>query len=511
NQSGSRIYRDIVNSGKRWVIKVKEIGLASDFVAEDEGNGNGEESAKKIIECIRREEFGLDPNISAIEEDGILKKLNTRLGSGLHRLSQDLYSQDSNFLLELVQNADDNAYPCDVEPTLTFVLPRTAVIVLTNDQGFSVEAIKALCKDSSLSKKESSAGYIGKKGIGFKSVFQVTDAPEIHSNGFHVKFDIIDGPIDFVLPKIVPLFDVDLFCKLVSRDNDPTDEICWKTCIMLPFRSKEGEGFPVEDDLNSMFSSFHPSLLLFLHRLKCIKFRNTLNDSLIVMRKQVVKDGIVHIFLGKENFTWFVKSGTLQACHIRHDVQTTEISVALMLENLGNGNDIPKLKRQPDFALFPFRSYGLKFIIRADFVASSSREEVNPELLNGHVENITQMLYKIGVQQLSTHDALKVHILPAVCDEKVIAESTELMIEYLSLIMFHLESSCCSECLVEKKHILSQLRNKGFNSTNHGFKRLVDVPIHFSKEFGNPIDMSKLVGGTDMKWFEIDISYLKHP
>ncbi|GJT35798.1 histidine kinase-, DNA gyrase B-, and HSP90-like ATPase family protein [Tanacetum coccineum] len=377
NQSGSRIYRDIVNSGKRWVIKVKEIGLASDFVAEDEGNGNGEESAKKIIECIRREEFGLDPNISAIEEDGILKKLNTRLGSGLHRLSQDLYSQDSNFLLELVQNADDNAYPCDVEPTLTFVLPRTAVIVLTNDQGFSVEAIKALCKDSSLSKKESSAGYIGKKGIGFKSVFQVTDAPEIHSNGFHVKFDIIDGPIDFVLPKIVPLFDVDLFCKLVSRDNDPTDEICWKTCIMLPFRSKEGEGFPVEDDLNSMFSSFHPSLLLFLHRLKCIKFRNTLNDSLIVMRKQVVKDGIVHIFLGKENFTWFVKSGTLQACHIRHDVQTTEISVALMLENLGNGNDIPKLKRQPDFALFPFRSYGLKFIIRADFVASSSREEVN--------------------------------------------------------------------------------------------------------------------------------------
>ncbi|GJV65467.1 histidine kinase-, DNA gyrase B-, and HSP90-like ATPase family protein, partial [Tanacetum coccineum] len=620
DQSGSRIYRDIVNSGKRWVKKVKEIGLASYFVAEDEGN------------------------------DDLLKKLNTRFGRGLHCLSQDLYSQDSNFLLELVQNADDNAYPCDVEPTLTFVLLRTGVIVLTNDQGFSVEAIKALCKDSSLSKKESSAGYIGKKSIGFKSVFQVTDAPEIHSNGFHVKFDISDGPIGFVLPKIVPLFDVDLFCKL------------------------EGEGFPVEDDLNSMFSSFHPSLLLFLHRLKCIKFRNTLNDSLIVMRKQVVKDGIVHIFLGKEKFTWFVKSGTLQACHIRHDVQTTEISVALMLENLGNGNDIPKLKRQPDFALFSSRSYGLKFIIRADFVASSSREEVdehspwnqwlllefsnlfvnaelsfcslpcfkknpgkgvsvfmrfvplegevhdtlltnslaqalgieecgpkvliqviaslcradslksmglgwlsswlnvlflmlvnaiesdfisslsqlpiipllnghyasitegaiwlhtdpghgletfttlysklrivNPELLNGHVENITQMLYKIGVQQLSTHDALKVHILPAVCDEKVIAESTELMIEYLSLIMFHLESSCCSECLVEKKHILSQLRNKAFISTNHGFKRLVDVPIHFSKEFGNPIDMSKLVGGTDMKWFEIDISYLKHP
>ncbi|GJX37034.1 histidine kinase-, DNA gyrase B-, and HSP90-like ATPase family protein [Tanacetum coccineum] len=752
DQSSSRIYRNILSSvmndgfnsnerepekpGVRWVKKVNKFRLGCDFVAEDEGNGNEEESAKKIIECIRQEEFGLDPNISAIGEDGVLKKLNTSLGRGLHCLSRELYFQDSHFLLELVRNADENAYPCDVEPTLTFILQKTGVIVLTNDQGFSVETIKALCKESSLSKKESSAECIGKKGVGFKSVFQVTDAPEIHSNGFHVKFDISDGPIGFVLPKIVPLFDVDLHCKLVSGDNNPTDETCWKTCIVLPFRSKEGEAFPV-GNLSSMFSSFHPSLLLFLHRLKCIKFRNILNDSLIVMRKQVVKDGIVHVFLGKEKFTWFVKSRTLQACHIRHDVQTTKISMALMLEDLGNGNDIPKLDKQPVFALFPSRSYGLKFIIQADFVVCSSREEVdehspwnqwlllefsnmfvnaelsfcslpcfkknpakgvsvfmsfvplegevhgffsqlphmiisklcsssclllqgednewvppckvlrnwteqtrsllpdslirkhldvgylnedtlltdslaqalgieecgpkvliqvmaslcradslksmglswlsswlnglflmlvnatesdfisslsqlpiiplldgtyasinegaiwlhtdpehgletfrklysklrivNPEILNDHVENITQMLYKIGVQRLSAHDALKVHILPAVCDENVIAESTELTIEYLSFIMFHLESSSCSECLVEKKHILSQLRNKAFISTNHGFKRLVDVPIHFGKEFENPIDISRLVGSTDMKWFEIDISYLKHP
>ncbi|PWA85335.1 hypothetical protein CTI12_AA151420 [Artemisia annua] len=757
DQSGSGISRDIVSSGmndgfnsnqrelvtlnslkpgKKWVKKVKGFGLGSDLVAKDEGNGNEEESAKKIIECIRREEFGLDSNISTNEEDGVLKKLNTRLGRELHCLSRELYSQDSHFLLELVRNADENEYPCDVEPTLTFILQKTGVIVLTNDQGLSVETIKALCKKSSLSRKESSAGYIGKKYVGFKSVFQVTDAPEIHSNGFHVKFDISDGPIGFVLPKIVPPCDIDLFNKLVSGDNDPTDDTRWKTCIVLPFRSKEGEAFLVEN-LISMFYSFHPSLLLFLRRLKCIKFRNIHNDSLIVMRKQVIKDGIVHVFLGKENFTWFVKSRTLQACHIRHDVQTTEITVALMLEDLGNGNDISKLDQQPVFALFPSRSYGLKFIIQADFVVSSSREEVdehsswnqwlllefsnlfvnaelsfcslpcfkknpakgvsvfmsfvplegevhgffsqlphmiisklcsssclllqgeanewvppgkvlrnwteqtrsllpdrlirehldvgylhkdtlltdslaralgieecgpkvliqvmaslcradslksmglswlsswlnvlflmlvnateydfissfsqlpiiplldgsyastnegaiwlhtdrehgleafgklysklrivNPALFSDHVENVTQMLYKLGVQRLSAHRVLKKHILPAICDEKVMAESTELMIEYLSFIMFHFESSCCSECLVEKEHILSQLRNNAFISTNHGFKRLVDVPIHFSKEFRNPIDMSKLVGGTDMKWFEIDISYLKHP
>ena len=34
------------------------------------------------------------------------------------------------------------------------------------------------------------AGYIGQKGIGFKSVFRVTSAPEIHSNGFHISFNL---------------------------------------------------------------------------------------------------------------------------------------------------------------------------------------------------------------------------------------------------------------------------------------------------------------------------------
>ncbi|GJU29321.1 histidine kinase-, DNA gyrase B-, and HSP90-like ATPase family protein [Tanacetum coccineum] len=405
DQLSSGIYKDIVSSdtndgftsnerelvalnsekrGKRWVKKVKEFGSASDFVTEGKDNSNEKESAEKIIKCIRREEFGLGSDISATEKDSILKKQHSRLGEALHRLSEELYSQDSHFVLELVRNADENMYLCDVEPTLTFILQETGVIVLNNDQGFSVETIKALCKVGNSSKTEPSTGYISKKGIGFKSAFQVTDAPEIHSNGFHVKFDISDGHIGFVLPTVVPPCNVDLFSKLISGDNDPTDETCWKTCIVLPFRSKEDEAFPVEK-LISMFSSFHPSLLLFLHRLKCIKFRNIPNDSLIVMRKQVDKDGIMKVFLGKENFTWFVKSRTLQAGHICHDVQTTEISVALMLENLGNGNYISKLDQQPVFALFSSRSYGLKFIIQADFIVSSSREEVDMEsmVVNG--------------------------------------------------------------------------------------------------------------------------------
>ena len=40
----------------------------------------------------------------------------------------------------------------------------------------------------------------GQKGIGFKSVFRVTDTPHIHSGGFHLHFDVNSLPMGYILP-----------------------------------------------------------------------------------------------------------------------------------------------------------------------------------------------------------------------------------------------------------------------------------------------------------------------
>ena len=77
------------------------------------------------------------------------------------------------FILLQVQNADDNIYLENVEPTLTFILQDSGIIVLNNEQGFSAQNIRAHCDVGNSTKKGSNAGYIGKKGIGFKSVFRV--------------------------------------------------------------------------------------------------------------------------------------------------------------------------------------------------------------------------------------------------------------------------------------------------------------------------------------------------
>lgn len=71
-----------------------------------------------------------------------------------------------------VQNADDNVYKKSVEPTLVFILQESGIVILNNEEGFSAENIRALC-DVGKSTKKGSGGYIGQKGIGFKSVFRV--------------------------------------------------------------------------------------------------------------------------------------------------------------------------------------------------------------------------------------------------------------------------------------------------------------------------------------------------
>ncbi|KAL4272173.1 hypothetical protein GQ457_13G017120 [Hibiscus cannabinus] len=731
---------------------------------EKRGNTNRERSsevdeqtdAALVIESIRRDEFGLDPSLSGVESS-MLNKQHARLGRALHCLSQELYSQDSHFLLELVQNADDNVYSENEEPTLTFVLQESGIVVLNNELGFSAENIRALC-DVGSSTKKGRSGYIGKKGIGFKSVFRVTDAPEIHSNGFHVKFDISNGQIGFVLPTLVPPCNVDSFKMTLGGDTSHMDNKYWNTCIILPFRSVTSKG----NDMNnivSMFSDLHPSLLLFLHRLQCIVFRNMLNNSSVVMRKEIVGNGIVKVSCGVENMTWFVASQKLQADIIHRDVQITEISIALTLQATDCGCYRPFLDQQPVFAFLPLRTYGLKFIIQGDFLLPSSREEVDADspwnqwlllqypslfvsterlfcslpcfqenpgkaisvymsfvplvgevhgffsslprmiisklrmsnclilegdkskwvpsckvlrgwsesarklcpdsLLHEHlglgyldkdiilsdalaralgiqdygpevlvqimsslcqrenclkhmglawisswlnefytisfhssgqasmnceietvlvenlrkipfiplsdgtfssvdegtiwlhsdaintssegelglesfptlyaklrfvsptlfsesavsisyVGNITSVLHNIGVQQLSAHEIMKVHILPDIYDERIKTRDKNLMIDYLCFVMIHLQSSCPS-CRVERDHIISELRNKAFILTNYGFKKPVDVSVHFSKEFENPVNINRLTNGMDLKWHEVDKTYLKHP
>lgn len=90
------------------------------------------QACQQVITDICKVEFGIGVELDAVGT-GLRQKSNDRLGRALQRLSQDLYSKDVHFVLELVQNADDNVYDEAVCPALEFILNAEGITILNNE------------------------------------------------------------------------------------------------------------------------------------------------------------------------------------------------------------------------------------------------------------------------------------------------------------------------------------------------------------------------------------------
>ncbi|XP_023128613.2 uncharacterized protein wu:fj29h11 isoform X1 [Amphiprion ocellaris] len=321
---------------------------------------------KNIIEEIRKSEFGIGVELTA-EGQKLMQVHQERLGRSLDRLSTELYSKDTHFVLELIQNADDNSYPSEagVVPALAFVVERDCITVLNNETGFQKENIKAICDVGRSTKGKHKYGYIGQKGIGFKSVFKVTDCPEIHSNGFHLRFNKTCGPMGYILPHW-------------TEDERPLDtqlkdinHHSWTTKISLPLRS--------ENRLTrNLFNDVHPSLLLFLHRLRSITIYNQSEKRHVTMTRKDLSHSVLEVEHTEGIERWLVVKTTLKPKKIKEDVESTELALAFQLGSDITGGDIVcQPQKQPVFAYLPLRSFGFRFIIQGDFDIPSSREDVD--------------------------------------------------------------------------------------------------------------------------------------
>jgi HSP90 family molecular chaperone len=125
--------------------------------------------AREHINKIRLKKYWID-------ENGYLKKgrnpLSSDLMDSIKHLSDGLYSSNVHFIFELIQNAEDNTYPHNTKPSLSFHLVQKdptetkgsdgALIIHNNELGFSPENIEAICAIGKSTKKKNQ-GYIGEK------------------------------------------------------------------------------------------------------------------------------------------------------------------------------------------------------------------------------------------------------------------------------------------------------------------------------------------------------------
>jgi hypothetical protein len=263
------------------------------------------------------------------------------------RLSEQLYQKSTHFLLELIQNADDNLYQ-DIAPTLTITYFKQTLRIDCNEVGFGKKNVEAICKIGRSTKTglSNTTRYIGEKGIGFKSIFKVSDVAWINSGHYAFKFDKYEK-----LGMIAPIW-----------EHFPEPPSAGYTSILLKLSDDYDPG-----ELIAEIRSLDPRLLIFLRKLKQVNvmiyekdgrvWRNTLGRHDV----PADKDGQQIINLDQNaafssfKITRFLVD-PVQPDPKRLGCAQSEILLAFPFNQSGE----PQIEPQSVYAFLPIRNYGFK-------------------------------------------------------------------------------------------------------------------------------------------------------
>ena len=304
-------------------------------------------------------------------DDSELSKANQM--NMIKMLAEDLNKTDTHFIFELIQNAEDNTY-AESLPYISFWLTKIdltstegvdgALIVENNEVGFNRNNVTAICAVGQSTKKKAQK-YIGEKGIGFKSVFRMTGNPHIFSNGYH--FCLPESDEETGLGYVVPRW-----IDVLPEGLNPS-----ATHIILPLTKPDFGYTKVEE----MLSDIQPEVILFLSTLKQIRIKTDTGIDFTILKDNTeqpavtidVKSNKVGNYQG-DDFLVCTKTFDKPA-HINHEkrkrVEGREVSIAFPLD----GNSTAKEKI---FAYLPIRDdTGLPFLINADFILTSSRDDIH--------------------------------------------------------------------------------------------------------------------------------------
>jgi hypothetical protein len=305
-----------------------------------------EKDAKQFVEQVHREK---------IEKD------SPDLRAALRLLAEELNTKETHFILELLQNAEDNQYD-GKQPELTLRIDvddptgtssHGCLLVLNNEVGFQPENVRGVCSVGQSTKKNRSNAYIGEKGIGFKSVFRVTDSPHIFSNGFQFRFHVpteLEG-FGYILPHWV--------------NNVPPVAADGVTTILLPLRAGKRELIALQ------LSKIAPETILFLRKLK----RLTVSNARSISRDDAEGSLVTLRSNGEDASLYFVHSKPCNkpqnvAEEKRPGVSQREVTVAFPLKTCSTC-------KGRIFAFLPTEfDSGLPFLVNTDFILNSNRERV---------------------------------------------------------------------------------------------------------------------------------------
>ncbi|KAL5608429.1 hypothetical protein FOBRF1_008926 [Fusarium oxysporum] len=305
-------------------------------------------------------------------------------------LAKQIYGSGARFVFELLQNAEDNIFKKAREakalPFVSFKIYPNKIIVECNEDGFTEPDLQAICAVGQ-STKSASHGYIGAKGIGFKSVFIAASRVHIQSGNFSFEFrhNKTDPGIGMVRPIWVspaetipsPLTRTTLY---IHDQGDPDEIQHLKRIISMQF-----------DDLQE-------TCLLFLHKLEQINLEFYGENGVLERSKYFRKHKMDEYRVSLETTSGDHGDETTQSqiYHITRQMATnlarsdnrelpdteeakdisSKAEVVLAFPITDNSEPLITQKNQDLFAFLPLRRSDYKFLIHSDFDTNANRQDI---------------------------------------------------------------------------------------------------------------------------------------
>ena len=310
----------------------------------------------------------VDKFLGELREDA--EKLKSlRFYDGIISTVMELNSNPAHFIWELLQNAED------AEATyITFILGQEALMVVHNGRDFTKEDVKSICNIGDSSKKAKDSNKIGKFGIGFKSVFNYTSTPSIHSGEFSFAIHEYFSPH--------PLN--------AQRKGE--------TLIVLPFDNPKKSKEKAFEEISIKLQAISSASLLFLKNIREIKVniesgseeikefcitREVLSSRSIPDNPNLVFEEIkMKDWQTERNYYRFTLNGiALQDKYDNGEAEIAENQSVMIAYPLSTSGEIRPISQTDDvktfFVSFPTEvETHLEFLVHAPFKTAVSRETI---------------------------------------------------------------------------------------------------------------------------------------
>jgi hypothetical protein len=343
----------------------------------------------------------VEMDVAARLREGELASIRVQAENGLRESAlkgldergraQELVRQQytGRYPFELLQNANDAAGDTGTRGRAHFLLTDTALIVADNGSGFGEPQVEAIC---SLGRSSKGPGEsVGHKGLGFKSVGEITDYPQIVSaltsfqfNGDRVRVAVSEhlGPLpaDQKLPIYAfpfPVEEADLGPDAAAIEKLRSDG--FTTVIRLPLRDSV-ERATVEEDL---LHNLQSRLLLFLPHVDHLELEGTRGDfSSEIFREP--DDGAEHVLLetSDESEEWLIyrasvnpKPAVLEPLgDAWKEIEEVRFAIAVPIDD----DSQPRVDGTfPLYVYFPTDEQpGLHVAVHAEWVLSMDRRQI---------------------------------------------------------------------------------------------------------------------------------------